>query len=60
MTNRGGPERPLSDGELARKFRDNIGRGLDASLAALVEASVNDLAKSRSNGLRDLMALLRS
>jgi 2-methylcitrate dehydratase PrpD len=29
--NRGGPERPLSDGELERKFRDNAGRVLAAA-----------------------------
>ena len=33
MSNRGGPQRPLSDSELQRKFTDNAGRRLpDAEL----------------------------
>jgi 2-methylcitrate dehydratase PrpD len=60
MTNRGGPERPLTDEELARKFRDNLARGLDPALAPAVEAGVAALATSGPDGVRDVMALLRA
>jgi 2-methylcitrate dehydratase PrpD len=40
MTNRGGGEDPLSDAELATKFRDNAARHLDAAATGAVEAAV--------------------
>lgn len=43
MTNRGGPDRPLSYEELATKFRDNAGRLLDATTAAATERAVAGL-----------------
>ena len=36
LTNRGGPARPLSDDELATKFRDNVAGRLDADAADAV------------------------
>jgi 2-methylcitrate dehydratase PrpD len=44
LANRGGPQRPLSYGELAAKFRDNAERMLPAAIVAEVEASVAGLA----------------
>jgi 2-methylcitrate dehydratase PrpD len=59
MTNRGGPQRPLSDTELALKFTDNASRALDddatgrvrdavwaLSTAPDVDACVDPLARS--------------
>jgi 2-methylcitrate dehydratase PrpD len=40
MANRGGPERPLSDEELAIKFRDNAKRALCESTVDLLEEAV--------------------
>jgi 2-methylcitrate dehydratase PrpD len=40
MANRGGDEHPLSDAELATKFRDNAARSLGAEASAAVEAAV--------------------
>jgi len=39
LANRGGPSRPLGDGELARKFGDNAGRALDADAVKAIEAA---------------------
>jgi 2-methylcitrate dehydratase PrpD len=44
-TNRGGPQRPLSDAELARKFADNVEGLLDAAAAAQIVASVGGLSE---------------
>lgn len=43
MTNRGGPDRPLSYAELATKFRDNAGRLLGAEAVAQAEHTVGQL-----------------
>jgi 2-methylcitrate dehydratase PrpD len=56
LVNRGGPQNPLSDAELARKFRDNAGRLFDPARVGAIEAAVAGLG----NGLAvaDLGALL--
>jgi hypothetical protein len=38
--NRGAPDRPLSDGDILEKFRDNAALALSASATARVEAAV--------------------
>lgn len=43
LTNRGGPQRPLSDAELARKFADNVAGRLDDDAAAAVQTMALDL-----------------
>ena len=43
LANRGGPARPLSDAELAVKFRENAAGFLDSATARRVEALVLDL-----------------
>lgn len=43
LTNRGGPDRPLTNDELAMKFRDNAGRLLDPAAMAQVEQAVRRL-----------------
>lgn len=55
LTNRGGPQRPLSSGDLERKFRDN------ASLVAGTDqvARIEDVL-SRFPGLGDLAPLFRA
>ncbi|TYL45056.1 MmgE/PrpD family protein [Nocardioides sp. BGMRC 2183] len=40
LTNRGGPARPLSEEELATKFRDNVAGRLDAAAAEAIRADV--------------------
>jgi 2-methylcitrate dehydratase PrpD len=40
LANRGGPQRPLTDDELARKFRDNTADRIAAGVAAEVERAV--------------------
>ncbi|MEU5909925.1 MmgE/PrpD family protein [Micromonospora sp. NPDC047527] len=44
LTNRGGPQRPLSDAELALKFRDNVAGRVDPDTADQVVAAVLGLA----------------
>ncbi|MEU5551038.1 MmgE/PrpD family protein [Micromonospora sp. NPDC047793] len=44
LTNRGGPQRPLSDAELAMKFRDNVAGRLDPDTTDQVVAAVAGLA----------------
>ncbi|MGC5051720.1 MmgE/PrpD family protein [Micromonospora sp. DT48] len=44
LTNRGGPQRPLSDAELAMKFRDNVAGRLDPHTADETVAAVLGLA----------------
>ncbi|HUZ23299.1 MAG TPA: MmgE/PrpD family protein [Streptosporangiaceae bacterium] len=56
MTNRGGPDRPLSYDELATKYRDNAGRLLDATTVAATERAVANLDHARN--LDDLLAPL--
>ena len=43
LTNRGGPERPLSDEELAIKFRDNALRVLPSDSVAEIEDAAKRL-----------------
>lgn len=43
MANRGGGELPLTDAELATKFRDNASRHLDADAVSAVERAVESL-----------------
>lgn len=45
MHNRGGPDRPLDDDELDRKFRDNAGRALDPSRVENLEVALGSLAE---------------
>ncbi|AEA26363.1 MmgE/PrpD family protein [Pseudonocardia dioxanivorans CB1190] len=42
LTNRGGPDRPLTDAEHARKFRDNLAVTLPADVAGAVADEVTD------------------
>ncbi|WP_428965429.1 MmgE/PrpD family protein [Micromonospora fluostatini] len=44
LTNRGGPQRPLTDTELAMKFRDNVAGRVDPHTADQVVATVLGLA----------------
>lgn len=53
MTNRGGPDRPLSQAELVTKFRDNTGRLLTAAAQEQIEQ-----AMARLEELTDLDDLL--
>ena len=43
LTNRGGPARPLTDAELATKFRDNVTGRLDDTAADTVQRAALDL-----------------
>ncbi|MCA1834105.1 MAG: MmgE/PrpD family protein [Actinomycetota bacterium] len=54
MANRGGPQRPLSDDELATKFRDNARRSVTDDVAAEIE----DAAK-RLDVIEDVEDLVR-
>nr|MDT0661238.1 MmgE/PrpD family protein [Micromonospora sp. DSM 115978] len=56
LTNRGGPARPLSDAELALKFRDNAGTRLPAWTVDAIEAEVAGL--DRAPSVDRLMGLL--
>jgi 2-methylcitrate dehydratase PrpD len=53
LTNRGGPERPLSDEEILRKFSDNVRGSLPAEQIASFRAAADDLETCA-----DLRALL--
>jgi 2-methylcitrate dehydratase PrpD len=44
LENRGGPDRPLSDEELDRKFRDNAARALEPEQVERLEALLGELA----------------
>jgi len=57
-TNRGGPDRPLSDEEAATKFRLGAGRALPADVAAELGAAVLDLPTAGS--VRPLLELARA
>jgi 2-methylcitrate dehydratase PrpD len=48
LANRGGPGRPLTDDELARKFRDNTADRVPAAVAAEVERAVLALDTARA------------
>jgi hypothetical protein len=50
MNNRGGPQRPLSDDELQRKFTDNAGRLLDDSALRQVQDTVLSLDRQPAIG----------
>ena len=54
MTNRGGPERPLSGAELRTKFRDNVGGLLSPEVADHIEQAVEHLDQ-----LADIGTVLR-
>jgi 2-methylcitrate dehydratase PrpD len=56
LVNRGGPQNPLTDAELARKFRDNASRAYDPARVAAIAEAVAGL-DSRSP-VTDLGALL--
>lgn len=55
MVNRGGPENPLSEEELVRKFTDNAARSLDAAAAQALQQAVRELGPG--SDVRALMAL---
>ena len=50
MSNRGGPQRPLSDQELERKFTDNAGRLLDDRALREVQETVLTLGRQLAIG----------
>ena len=50
MSNRGGPQRPLSDHELERKFTDNAGRQLDDVALRQVQETVLTLDRQTAIG----------
>jgi len=54
MTNRGGPQRPLSGAELRTKFRDNVGGLLSPEVADHIEQAVEHLDQ-----LADMGTVLR-
>ena len=43
LVNRGGPQNPLTDAELARKFRDNAGRAYDETRVTAIQDAVEAL-----------------
>lgn len=51
LTNRGGPDRPLSFDELAQKFSDNAGRVLDAGAVEAIRDAVAKLDSLTDLGL---------
>lgn len=57
LTNRGGPARPLSDDELATKFRDNVAGRLDADAADAVRRAALDLTGAAD--VTDLLSPLK-
>jgi 2-methylcitrate dehydratase PrpD len=56
LTNRGGPARPLTDDELATKFRDNVAGRLDGAAADAVRRAALDLR--HAEGVADLLSPL--
>jgi 2-methylcitrate dehydratase PrpD len=56
LVNRGGPQNPLTDAELARKFRDNAGRAYGATRVAAIEEAV--AALGAGTAVSELGALL--
>ncbi|WP_433499956.1 MmgE/PrpD family protein [Sphaerimonospora sp. CA-214678] len=59
LANRGGSDRPLTDAELARKFRDNAGRVLPQSAISAVEAATLTFGTAAGNTVADVMDMLR-
>jgi 2-methylcitrate dehydratase PrpD len=57
MQNRGGPDRPLSDDELDRKFRENASRALDAGEVDRLDALLARLESSTD--VRELLDATR-
>ncbi len=57
LANRGGPDRPLSDDELGRKYADNVAGRLSARAAASVRDNVLDL--SSASDIAGVLAPLR-
>ena len=57
LANRGGPDRPLSDAELAQKFTDNVAGRLPDAGATAVRSDVLDL--SRATDIADVLEPLR-
>ncbi|MBO4205666.1 MmgE/PrpD family protein [Micromonospora echinofusca] len=57
LANRGGPQRPLSEAELAVKFRSNAAAGLSAETAARIEEEVRRMDRAPDvRRLTDLIA----
>lgn len=56
-SNRGGPQRPLSAGDVARKFRDNAARGLEAADVSALELAVASLPERST--VTDLLDIAR-
>lgn len=57
LVNRGGADDPLSDDDLARKFRDNAARGLDARRAdEVIDIALTLDRAADLDGLMDLLA----
>ena len=57
LANRGGPDRPLSDAELAQKFADNVAGRLPDAGATAVRSDVLDL--SHAPGIAEILEPLR-
>jgi 2-methylcitrate dehydratase PrpD len=57
MTNRGGPQRPLSTAQLGRKFADNAAESMDADDASALDSAIRDIA--RRDNVRGLLPVLR-
>ncbi|RYJ00855.1 MAG: MmgE/PrpD family protein, partial [Actinomycetales bacterium] len=57
LTNRGGPARPLSDDELATKFRDNVAGRLDTGTADAVQSAA--LGLRAATDVSDLLSPLK-
>lgn len=57
LTNRGGPQRPLSPAELERKFRDNASLVVDADQISHIEGALSRL--SELTDLRELFQFLQ-
>jgi hypothetical protein len=47
LINRGGPERPLSDDELAVKFSENCRRGLGSEATEALRLSLDRMAEAK-------------
>jgi 2-methylcitrate dehydratase PrpD len=56
LVNRGGPQNPLTDAELARKFRDNAGRAYGETRVTAIEETV--AALGAGTAVSELGALL--
>jgi 2-methylcitrate dehydratase PrpD len=58
MANRGGPQRPLTDAELARKFQDNAGRVLPRASVEVVAEAASALGTATGRTVVELMSTL--